>query len=120
MMVGLASLWLSEPALPLRAHIAFAAMTAIAASWVGYSSWVLTRRRVLFGRQRVVAARMAVLFTSVFVAGMVLVGVTSGGRAPFVAAATGVLLLAIAIALLVRARRVHSQLVARRNELERG
>lgn len=118
--VALLSLWLTEPALPVRTHVAFGLMTAIAASWVAYASWALTRRRVLFGRQRVVAARMAVAFTSLLVTGSLAVGATTGGSAPLLAAAMGAAMLVVAMALLVRARRIHAALLARRNEIERA
>ncbi|MCC6164749.1 MAG: hypothetical protein IT182_15470 [Acidobacteria bacterium] len=115
--IGLLSLWLTEPSLPARTHAAFAVMTVMAASWVAYASWVLTRRHVLFARQRVVAGWMSVTFSACFVAGTLAVGATSGGRATLMAAALGAPMLLLAIVLLVRARRVHARLLERRREL---
>jgi hypothetical protein len=66
---GVASLLLTEPALPRRTQWAFAAIVLMAASWAAYATWVLMRRRVLFGRQRVTAARMACAFTLLTLAG---------------------------------------------------
>ena len=119
MTVVVVSLWLTEPALPLRTRVAFGLMTVIGLSWMVFAGWVLTTRRVLLGRDSVVAGRLAVTFTAVFVAGALLVGYSAGSKAPFAAAAIGVELLGVAIALLVRARRRVALLTARRDALER-
>jgi hypothetical protein len=119
MTVVVVSLWLTEPALPVRTRVAFGAMIAIGMAWMVFAGWVLTTRRVLLGRDSVVAGRLAVTFTAVFVAGALLVGYSAGGRAPFAAAAIGVGLLGVAVALLVRARRRVAALTARRDLLER-
>ena len=66
-----ASLLLTEPSLPARTQWAFTGIVAIAACWVVYAGWVLARRRVLFGTQRVAAAGLACLFTAVAFAGSV-------------------------------------------------
>ncbi len=119
MTVVVVSLWLTEPALPARTRVAFGAMTAVGVAWMVFAGWVLTTRRVLLGRDSLVAGRLAVTFTAVFVAGALLVGYAAGGRAPFAAAVIGVGLLGVAIALLVRARRRVAALTARRDVLER-
>ena len=119
MTVVVVSLWLTEPALPVRTRVAFGAMTVIGLSWMVFAGWVLTTRRVLLGRDSVVAGGLAVTFTAVFVAGALLVGYAAGGKAPLAAAAIGVGLLGVAIALLVRARRRVAGLTARRDALER-
>jgi hypothetical protein len=117
---GLLSLWLTEPALPTRTHAAFAVLVAINLSWSIYALRVLTRRRVLFARHRITAGRMAVTFTSVFLAGAIAMGVTTGAAAAFLAAGLGVVMLAAAVAVLARAHRAYARLTARRLELERG
>jgi hypothetical protein len=119
MAIAIASLWLTEPALPLRAHVAFAAMVGIGLSWAGFSVWVLARRRVLLARHSVVAGRMAVTFTALFVVGALIVGYTSAGAGGYVAAGLGAVMLGVAIALLVRARRRFAALMERRQTLER-
>lgn len=113
------ALWLTEPLLPLRTQVAFALMVAVAISWAAYSTWVLTRRRVLFARHRIVAGRMAVAFTSWFVLGALVAAVTAGGPASYAAAATGLAMLGVAVAVLVRAHREVARLVERRATLER-
>lgn len=119
MTVVVTSLWLTEPALPLRTHVAFAVMTVIGASWVAFALWVLTHRRTLLARDSIVAGRMAVTFTLVFVLGALAVGVSRGGAAPFAAAAVGMVMLAAAIGLLIRAHRTFARLMERRQILER-
>jgi hypothetical protein len=113
------ALLLTEPSLPPRASIALGVMTAIGLSWTGFAGWVLTRRRILLGRHRVVAGRLAVAFSGVFCAGALAVGYTSSSRSAFAAAGLGALMLLIAAAILMRARRDVARLSKRRDELER-
>jgi hypothetical protein len=119
MTVVVTSLWLTEPVLPTRARVAFALMTVIGLSWTAFAGWVLTTRRVLLGRDGVVAGRMATTFTITFVVGALTVGYLGGGTAPYAAATMGLGLLAGAITLLVRAQRRVARLTARRDALER-
>jgi hypothetical protein len=119
MTVVVASLWFTEPVLPKRTQMAFALMTIIGLSWTTFAVWVLTTRRVLLGRDSVIAGRMAVTFTTTFVIGALTLGYMSGGTAPYAAATMGLALLAGAIALLVRAHRRVARLTARREALER-
>ncbi len=120
MMTGVVgSLWLTEPALPQRTQLAFAVMTAIGLSWAAFALWVLRSRRVLLARHRIVAGRMAVAFTALYVIGALTAGYQSGERAAWAAAAVGVVMLAGAIALLAYAHREFARLMARRRVLER-
>jgi hypothetical protein len=119
MTVVVASLWWTEPALPARTEAAFAVMTAIGFSWAAFAGWVLTTRRVLLGRDGLIAARMSVIFTTAFVAGALTLGLVNGGRAPYAAAVMGLGMLGVATALLVRARHRVVRLTARREALER-
>jgi hypothetical protein len=114
-----AALWLTEPVLPVRTQIAFALMVVIGLSWVSYAAWVLRRRRVLLAGHRVIAARMAVTFCSVFTLGCLILALwTSVGSVAYAAAGFGAFLLAIAIALLLRARTSFAGLMERRRALE--
>jgi hypothetical protein len=112
------ALLISEPSLPLRAAVALGVLAVIGLSWVGFSSWVLMRRRILLGRHRVVAGRLAVTFSGVFSAGALVVGYTSSNRSAIAAAAMGGLMLLISTALLIRATRNVHRLSQRRVELE--
>lgn len=117
--VVIGSLWVTEPSLPARTHVAFGVMVLMGLSWAAYATWVLATRRVLLGRHRVIAGRMAVTFTSTFVAGSLLVAATTGHPAGYAAASLGVGMLAAAAWLLVRARRQVVRLAARRAEIQR-
>ncbi|HEY0140831.1 MAG TPA: transmembrane transport protein [Thermoanaerobaculia bacterium] len=108
---GIASLLLTEEGLPRRTEIAFAVLIVIGLSWVAYAAWVLTRRRVLLAGHRIIAARMAIAFTSVFVVGAMLL-------AMWPAAIFGAVLLIVAVAMLLHARKRFAQLLQRRRELE--
>jgi hypothetical protein len=119
MTIVVASLWMTEPALPLRTTVAFAVLTFIGIGWVSFGIWVLRSRHVLLARHRVVAGRLAVCFSGVFVAGCLLLGVASSSRAVWPALAMGVALLLIAIVLWRRAEVAHAGLLARRHTLER-
>jgi hypothetical protein len=118
MTVVVSALLVTEPALPLRASIALGVLAVIGLSWVSFAVWVLSNRRILFGRHRVVAGRMAVGFSVVFCVGALAVGYATSSRSAFVAAAMGSVMIAIATAMLVRARRRVEQLSKRRDELE--
>jgi hypothetical protein len=119
MTIVIASLWMTEPALPLRTRIAFAVLTSIGIGWVTFSVWVLRSKHVLLARHRVVAGRLAASFSSIFVVGCIILGFASSSRAAWSALAMGVALLVIAIVLWRRAEATHARLLARRNTLER-
>jgi len=112
------ALWLTELSLPVRAQLAFGAMSVIGTCWMALAVWALGARRPLFARDRVVAGRMAVTFSAVFAAGCVAATIVSGGAASYGALATSVAMLTTAIATLASARRRFAELVARRQELE--
>ena len=111
-------LLLTEPSLPPRTSIALAVMVAIGLSWVFFAAWVLTRKRILLGKDRVVASRMAVAFNSLFVAGCVVAAIT-GAASAFAAMALGLVMLGVAAGLWMRARRQFEHLTTRRQQLER-
>jgi hypothetical protein len=119
MTVVVVSLWATEPALPLRTEVAFGVMTAIGVSWSAFAIWVLTSRRVLFARERVVAGRMAVTFAGAFIIGALAVAATTGATAAFAAGGTGVVMMIVAVILLQRAHHTSARLMARRDALER-
>jgi hypothetical protein len=119
MTVGLLSLWVTEAWLPLRTHLAFGAMSLIGISWVALSIWALTTRRVLLARDRVIAGRMSVVFTALFMAGAIIAVLMTGKAAAFGAAATGAVMFAIALRVLAGARLRYEELSVRRADLER-
>lgn len=116
-----ASLWLTEAALPLRTQVAFGALTAIGLAWVTYACWVLTTKRPLLAAHRIVAARMAVAFSALFVVGCLAVSVvTPDAAAARSAAAFGAGLCVIAVVQWRRAGRRVNALRSRREELQRA
>jgi hypothetical protein len=113
------TLWATEPTLPMRAHVGFGLMVAIGSSWIVFALWVLTHRRILFARHNIVAGRMAVTFTAIFLAGALAMGYTTGRSEAYKAAAVGVVMLGMSVAVLVRAHRSFARLASRRDALER-
>lgn len=108
---GLGSLLLTEEGLPRRTQVAFVVMIFIGLSWVAYAGWVLTSRRVLLAGHRIIAARMAITFTSIFVIGALVLS-------QWPAVLFGTALLTVATAMFFHARRRFAELMARRRELE--
>jgi hypothetical protein len=118
MTIVVVSLWLTEPTLPLRTHIAFAAMTLIGLSWGTFSVWVLRTRRVMIARHRVMAGRLAVTFTGLFAAGCLALVVAGHPRA-MPALGMSLVQLLVAVVLWWRAAAAHAALLARRTTIER-
>ena len=119
MTVVVGALLMTEPALPARTFAAFVVLLLIGAGWVVYAGWVLKHRWTLLAGHRVVAGVMAVVFSTVFSAGAAWTALATGSPAAWAAAATGGFLLAVAVAILARARRHRARLEARRARLER-
>jgi predicted signal transduction protein with EAL and GGDEF domain len=113
------ALWVTEPVLPLRAQIGFALIVAIGLSWIVFAIWALTHRRILFARHQIIAGRMAVIFTTVFLLGTLVVGYSTGRPDAYKATAVGIVLLGMAVVVLVRAKRAFARLVSRRDALAR-
>jgi hypothetical protein len=116
-MAGLsASLLATETALPPRTRLAFALVVVVGLAWASFAGWVLARRRVLFGRQEVVAASMAVAITVVFLAGAAAVR----DRIGYGGVATAAVMCGAALVMLVRARGRVARLSERLRALESG
>jgi hypothetical protein len=120
MTVVIVSLWLTEAYLPMRAQLAFGAMSLIGSSWTALSIWALTTRRVLLAHDRVIAGRMSVAFTALFLAGAITAVVLTATPAAFVALATGAVMFIAALRVLTVARRRFAELIERRSQLEGG
>ena len=113
------ALLLTEPSLPRRTSIALAVMVAIGLSWVGFAAWVLTRKRILLGKDRIVAGRMAVAFSGIFVLGCLVAAAMTAAAAAVAAMALGLVMLGVAAWMSIRAGRQFAHLTRRRQELER-
>jgi hypothetical protein len=114
----IASLWITEPSLPLRTQVAFGAMNLIGVCWVALSIWALAARRPLFARDRVIAGGMAVAFTSLFLAGAFAAAIIVKSEAAYAVMALAATMFALAIKVRAHARRQFAELIARRAELE--
>jgi hypothetical protein len=112
------ALLLTEPMLPARTVMAFAAMLAIALAWSGYAAWVLGARKTMLAHQRMMAGRIAVAAAAIFTAGAALLGLTADMPAAWAAVGLGAILLSMATVILRMARRDYQALLARRRELE--
>ncbi len=111
------ALLLTESGLPPRTMLAFGGLLVVAACWIAYSSWVLSRRRPMLQRHRVVAGTMATVFSGVFTAVAAGAGLVTGSMLAWTAALMGGGMLVGAALLLTHARRRHAALVARRDAL---
>jgi hypothetical protein len=109
------SLWLTEPSLPLRTHIAFGAIVAIGLAWTAFAWWVLANRRVMLANQSVIATRMALGFTALLLIGAVILRSRLGTGAIVMGAA----LFAVASVNALVAHRRFARLVEMRRSLER-
>jgi hypothetical protein len=108
----------TERGVPGRAQFAFVAMAAIGLSWVGLATWVLTTKRVLAARDRVIAGWMAVSFTFLYFAFAVFAALISGRWSSVAGVAIAAAMVWFAVRVLRKAQRRRSELLARRAELE--
>jgi hypothetical protein len=119
MAVAVGSLWATEPSLPPRTQAAFALMVGIAIAWAMFAAWVLARRRVLFGADRVLAATMGLTFSVVGTLGLTALGYWGAlGSGAYLGAVLQLGLAGAAAVLLVRARRRVADLSRRRQALD--
>jgi hypothetical protein len=111
-----ALLWATEPGLPGRTQVAFAAIVVVGLAWVAYGTWVLTRRTPLFARDRVVAAWLSLAACGLLAVPVAVVSI-SRDRLRVAALVTMLVLVAVAIVNLVRARGHRAALQRRKREL---
>ena len=114
---GVASLLVTEAALPPRTQAAFAAIVAMGLAWATFGLWALTTRRALYAKQRVVATRLALLFGLAYTGGC-LVLFLSGVPAGAAAGTLGAAMTLVAWRLHRGAKQSLVHLVARRRTLE--
>lgn len=118
MSAAVISLLATEQELPARTAAAFAALLLINLCWAAYAAWVLVARRTLLFNHRVIAGRIAVGATTVFTTGSAFIAFTTGMKAAAFAALLGLGMLAVAVVLLIRAKRTYAALRNRRSRLE--
>jgi heme exporter protein D len=115
----------TEPGLPPRVRgvraILFALMVAIGSCLSVFAARpLLIRGGMLFGRDKLLAARLAATFALVFTIGMWVVGRWGATGGPgYVWVAAGLAMTAVAVVIMLRAKRRLDELKRRRAELER-
>jgi hypothetical protein len=114
----IAQLWATEPdPLPGRTRAAFAVLIAIGLAWATFGAWALTRHP-LFAVDRLIAGWLAVTFSTLLTAGMLLLALTrDGGAGALAAAGFGAVLVVAAVTALVRAGAYRRTLLARERRL---
>ncbi|MFD5438620.1 transmembrane transport protein [Kitasatospora sp. NPDC127067] len=112
-------LWATEPGpLPFRTRAAFAGLITVGLAWAAFAGWVLSRRRPLFARDRVLGARLALVVTAVTgVAGVAVAAVRGTTAGTLAVALAGAGLVATAGLLLVRAQSRRRELLELRDSL---
>lgn len=114
-------LLVTETQLPARTQVAFAALTAIGLGWSAFSVWVLSRRRPLYARHRVVAGRLAVAFCVVFTVGALAVSLVDGkAMLGLLAALCGASLLVLAWTIMRQAEAHRQSLIYLKSALEQS
>ena len=119
---ALVSLWATEPRpLPLRLHVAFAALTVIGIGWVAVLGWILTRRSCPTAADRLATALMAAVACGMFLAIAVPIAlVREGMLQALTLGVVGLFLLGVALILLRRAFLLRAALRAKLAELEKA
>jgi hypothetical protein len=122
MTAAIVSLWATEPRpLPLRLHVAFAAMTAIGAGWIAVLVWILTRRNCPTAIDRLATSWMATIACALFLAVSIPIALHRGraDHAALYLGAAGLLLLSVAALNLKLAYSLRAKLRAQLAELSR-
>ncbi|WP_426512158.1 hypothetical protein ACPPVO_16940 [Dactylosporangium sp. McL0621] len=113
-LIGL--LWATEPGLPPRTQVAFAALMTIGLGWAGFGAWAVTRRVPLFARDRVVAAWLGAGAWLAFTTGALVITIVRHKLEPTLLAVV-VALGVLAAVNLRAARRARTALMRRRTAL---
>lgn len=112
-------LWVTEPvALPVRTQLAFVAMIMVGLAWAAFGTWALVRHP-LFALDRVVAAVLALVFSTLATFGTTTIALARGSSVGvLVGAVLGLVMIGAAGILLSRARAHRRELHARWRDLE--
>lgn len=116
--VVVGSLLATEGGLSMRTTVALGILLVINLSWVAFAVWVLAAHRAMLFNHRVVAGRIAVAAVIVFTSGAAVLAALTRSAASYAATGSGLVLLAVAMTLLMRAKRDFRALQLRRAELE--
>ncbi len=118
--VAIGSLLVTEHGLPLRTRLAFLALVGIGSAWTAFAAWVLSRRRPLLARHRIVSGRLALGGTAMFTLAAIGMAVANPALqdGAWTAAGLGSCLMLIARLYLRQAHRRHQELLELRSRLE--
>ncbi|UYQ63583.1 transmembrane transport protein [Streptomyces peucetius] len=118
----IAVLWATEPhPLPVRTRAAFAGLIAVGLAWAAFAGWILSRRKPLFARDRVLGARLALAVTVVTgAAGTALAAARATTAGALATALAGVALIGAAALVLVRAHSHRRELLRLRDALRQN
>lgn len=111
------TLWLTEQGLPLRTHLAFAALSCVGTAWVGHAAFVLLRRTFLAVPHQHRAAGIALAATGLFLAFAAMVWLQTRTPGPLLAAGVAAVLMGAAWLLYKRSEQRWARLSARCTEL---
>ncbi len=117
MAIVVTSIWITEPTLPVRTHVAFAGLVLIALGWMTHAIWVLTHTAILLVPHQVQAARLSMAACVVFLGGCGLAWVLVGGQASVLATMSAVVMTGVSVYNVRRATNRHRALVRRRDAL---
>lgn len=115
MAIVVASIWITEAALPARTQVAFAVLVVIALGWVAHATWVLTHTAILLVPHQVQAARLSVGACVLFLGGCVAAQLIVGGPAALLALASALVMTAVSV-LNFRTSRARFHALMRRRE----
>jgi hypothetical protein len=122
MTAAIVSLWATEPGpLPMRLHLAFAAMTAIGGGWIAVLIWVLTRRNCPTAIDRLATSWMATVACALFLAVAIPIALSRdrADHAALYLGGVGMLLLGVAVLNLRGAYSLRARLRGQLAELSR-
>jgi O-antigen/teichoic acid export membrane protein len=117
MAIVVTSVWITEPILPARTHVAFGVLTVIALLWITHAIWVLTHKAILLVPHQVQAARLSMAACVVCLAGCLLAWLLVGGLASILATVSAAVMTGVSVYNFRRASERYRALMRRRDEL---
>jgi hypothetical protein len=117
MAIVVTSIWITEPVLPLRTHVAFAVLVAIAVGWITHAVRVLTHTAILLAPHQVQAARLSMAACVLFLGGCLLAWMFVGGQASQLASCSAAVMTGVSVVNHQRATRHYRALMRRRDAL---
>jgi hypothetical protein len=117
MAIVVTSIWITEPVLPVRTHVAFAGLVLIALGWITHAIWVLTHTAILLVPHQAQAARLSMASSVVFFVGCLLAWLLVGNQASLLATVSAAVMTGVSVLNYQRAVSRFRTLTRRRDEL---